>query len=302
MAHVAYNVSGLSKTFPKQRRPANDDLTFEIHEGEIFGLLGDNGAGKTTLVRQLVNLLRPDRGTIELFGRDVAKDPGFVTMTVGYMPQRGSALNRLTVAEALYLTAHLRGLSRRQAAAERDHLLELLRLTGIRNRSSDRLSGGQRRLVQLAVALAGRPPVLILDEPTNELDPANRRYVWDVLRDWNERHRTTIVLITHDAIEAERVIERVGIMREGRFVALGRPSDLKRAISPRRHVALSFLPGKEPALPDGIVPWRRTEDTWWLTVDHGRVPELLAALDFTTVTDIRLHSATLEDLYLHYVS
>jgi len=302
MARAAFQVSRLSKTYPKQSQPATDDLTFEIFEGEIFGLLGDNGAGKTTLVRQMINLVRPDRGTIELFGRDVAKDPGYVTMTVGYMPQHSSALNRLTAGEALYLTAHLRGLTRKAAAAERDHLLELLRLTTVRKRTSTQLSGGQRRLLQLGVAMAGRPPVLILDEPTNELDPVNRKYVWDVVRDLNDRQGTTVVLITHDAIEAEKVIQRVGIMREGRFVALGRPADLKKSVSLRKHVELTFEPGDPPALPAGMTPWRRTEDTWWLTVDHHEVPELLGKLDFTTVTDIRLHSATLEDLYLHYVA
>lgn len=302
MARAAFRVSHLSKTYPRQTQPATDDLSFEIREGEIFGLLGDNGAGKTTLVRQMINLVRPDRGTIELFGRDVAADPGFVNMTVGYMPQHSSALNRLTVGEALYFTAHLRGLRRRAAAAERDRLLELLRLGTVRNRTSTQLSGGQRRLLQLGVAMAGRPPVLILDEPTNELDPANKKYVWDVVRDLNGRDGTTVVLITHDAIEAEKVIERVGIMREGRFLALGRPADLKRSVSPHKHVVLSFTPGNPPTLPAGMTPWRRTEDTWWLRVDHHEVPELLAKLDFTTVTDIRLHSATLEDLYLHYVA
>ncbi|MEU4540797.1 ABC transporter ATP-binding protein [Streptosporangium sp. NPDC023825] len=150
-------------------------MTLQIFEGEIFGLLGDNGAGKITLIRQMINLLRPDSGTIELFGHDITEDPLYVSTLVGYMPQSGSALNRLTIGEAIYFAAHLRGLRRRAAARERDHLLELLCLTPIRNTSSSRLSGGRRRLLQLAVAMAGRPPVLILDEPTNDLDPVNRK-------------------------------------------------------------------------------------------------------------------------------
>ena len=100
----------------------------------------------------------------------------------------------------------------------------------MRDRYSSRLSGGQRRLLRLAVAMAGQPPILILDEPTNDLDPQRRKLVWDVLREENQQRGTTIIFITHDAIEAEKVIQRVGIMRNGKLVANGRPSELKQAV------------------------------------------------------------------------
>ncbi|GAA3126926.1 ABC transporter ATP-binding protein [Streptosporangium carneum] len=302
MSRIAYDVRNLVKTYPKQSSRATDDVTFQIAEGEIFGLLGDNGAGKTTLVRQMVNLLRPDAGRIELFGRDITEDPRHVSRLVGYMPQSGSALNRLTVGEAVYFAAHLRGLGASAAKRERDELLDLLRVTEIRNKSSSHLSGGQCRLLQLAVAMAARPPVLVLDEPTNDLDPANRKYVWEVLRHWNSEYRTTIILITHDAVEAEKVIKRVGIVQRGRFTALGTPAELKSATALKLHVELSFLPGDPPELPPGMTPWKTADDSWALTVDRGDAQELLAKLDFAKITDIRLYSATLEDLYLHYVS
>ncbi|SDH95679.1 ABC-2 type transport system ATP-binding protein/ABC-2 type transport system permease protein [Sinosporangium album] len=302
MAAVAYDVKNLVKTYPRQRAPAIDGVTFQIHEGEIFGLLGDNGAGKTTLVRQMVNLLRPDSGTVELFGRDVRDDPRHVAMLVGYMPQKSAALNRLTVGEAIYFTAHLRGLSRQAARGERDALVELWRLGDIVDKSSEQLSGGQRRLMQLAVAMAGDPPVLVLDEPTNDLDPVNRKHVWDVLRDRNTRRGTTVILITHDAVEAEKAIQRVGIVQRGRFTALGTPGELKSRVALQVHVDLSFTPGSPPRLPAGITPWKSAPDSWSLRVDPDAVPALMAALDFADITDIRLSSATLEDLYLHYVS
>ena len=148
---IVYDVQRLTKRYPGQARPANCDLSLQIAEGEILGLLGDNGAGKTTLVRQMVNLLRPTSGTITLYGRPIGADPLQVPATVGYMPQDTAALNNLTVSEALYYTAHLRGLTRADARRERDELLETWQIGPLRSSYSTRLSGGERRLLRLAV-------------------------------------------------------------------------------------------------------------------------------------------------------
>jgi ABC-type Na+ transport system ATPase subunit NatA len=174
LAVIAYDVQHVVKYYPKQKQPANKDVTLQVDKGEIFGILGDNGAGKTTLVRQMVNLLRPTSGRIALFGQDVASDPLYVSMNVGYMPQETHALNNLTVGEALYFTAHLRGLSRADARRERDGLMALWQMERLRDKYSSRLSGGERRLLRLAAAMAGAVPVLILDEPTNDLAPQRR--------------------------------------------------------------------------------------------------------------------------------
>ncbi|WP_434444258.1 ABC transporter ATP-binding protein [Lentzea sp. E54] len=299
---VAYRVENLVKRYPRQDVLAVDGMSFEIAEGEIFGLLGDNGAGKTTLVRQLVGLLRPTSGRIELFDRDVVKDASFVATVIGYMPQSTSALNRLTVGEAVYFSAHLRGMSRGDARRERDELLELWRIAEIRDKVSTNLSGGQRRLLQLAVATAGRAPVLILDEPTNDLDPVNKKHVWEVLRDFNQRRGTTIVLVTHDAVEAEKAIQRVGIVQRGRFTALGTPAQLKAEIAQKLKVHLAFPPDDPPALPFGVVPQEESDGSWLLMLDRDEAAELLGKLDLRKITDIRMTSTTLEDLYLHYAS
>ncbi len=178
---IVYDIQNLVKRYPGQERPANNDITLSIEQGEIFGILGENGAGKSTLVRQMVNLVRSTSGSIHLFGHDIARHPHSVTLNVGFMPQDGRALNQLTVGEALYFTAHLRGRSREEARKERDMLIELWQIHALRNKTSTRLSGGEKRLLQIAVAMAGLPPVLILDEPTNELDPRRRVQVWEVL-------------------------------------------------------------------------------------------------------------------------
>jgi ABC-type multidrug transport system ATPase subunit len=295
-----YDIRDLVKTYPGQTQPANRGVTLRIRQGEIFGLLGDNGAGKTTLVRQMVNLLHPTSGSISLFGKPVSGDPQHVPTQVGYMPQETHSLNTLTVGEALYFTAHLRGKSRAGARRERDRLLELWQIKDLRDKDNSRLSGGQRRLLRLAVAMAGSLPILILDEPTNDLDPLRRRLVWDVLRRVNREQGTTIVFITHDAIEAEKVIERVGIMRDGALVAVGRPSDLKRSID--RKLRLELLTDSPPELPFGLRGRSLQPGRWLVLLDWEQAAEVLDALDMGRIEDFRLYSATLEDLYVHYAS
>lgn len=316
-ALIVYDVRDLVKIYPGQTEPANKGITLQIHEGEIFGLLGDNGAGKTTLVRQMVNLLRCTSGSITLLGEPVARDPLHVPTIVGYMPQETNSLNTLTVGEALYFTAHLRGLSRAQACQERDTLLELWQIEALRDRDNSRLSGGQRRLLRLAVAMAGSLPVLILDEPTNDLDPLRRRLVWEVLRRVNHERGTTIIFITHDAIEAEKVIERVGIMRDGELVAVGRPSDLKRAIDRKLRLELFVAPDASlshsdardasssdalPSLPPELPRHQIQPGRWLVLLEWKEATAVLNALDMERVEDFRLYSATLEDLYVHYAS
>lgn len=143
---------------------------------------------------------------------------------------------------------------------------------------------------------------LILDEPTNDLDPVNRRHVWDVLRERNRSHGTTIVLVTHDAVEAEKAIQRVGILQHGRFTALGTPAQLKDGIAMKLRVELEFPPHAPPKLPQDVVPHEKAEGVWQLVLDRDEAARLLADLDLRAINDIRLTSTTLEDLYLHYVS
>lgn len=299
---IVYDIQDLTKYYPGQTRPANEAITLQIHQGEIFGLLGDNGAGKSTLIRQMVNLLGSSSGRISLYGQPVAVNPLHVPLHVGYMPQESQALNNLTVGEALFFTAHLRGLSRAEARRERDTLLAWWQLDELRDQYSPRLSGGQRRLLRLAVAAAGSPPVLIVDEPTNDLDPQRRKLVWEVLRQLNRERGTTLIFITHDALEAEKIIQRVGIMRAGRLVAVGRPAELKRAIDQKLRLELFFAPEYVPSLPAGLAYTPLEPGHWLVLVDRPDVPALLERLRLDQLDDFRLYSATLEDLYLHYAT
>ncbi|MCX5387339.1 ABC transporter ATP-binding protein [Streptomyces sp. NBC_00083] len=297
----AYEVEGLCKRFGGTAGPANADISFRIRQGEFFGLLGSNGAGKTTLVKQMTGLVRPDRGTVRLLGRDVFTHPRFTASTVGYMPQSAFALNSLTVKEALYFSAHLRGVSAKAARRERDTMLELLDLTHLAGKVARQLSGGERRLLQIAVTLVGAPPVLILDEPTNELDPSRRRQMWQLFRELNQRDGRTIILITHNAVEAEQVIERVGILKEGRLVALGAPAELKSSLL-RSQIRLSITLGdtQRHGLPDYVRVQSEHRGKVVALVDSADLPSLTKDVDLTVFPAFTLHTATLEDVYVSY--
>ncbi|MFB2891700.1 ABC transporter ATP-binding protein [Aerosakkonemataceae cyanobacterium BLCC-F50] len=299
---VIYDIQNLVKTYPGQSKPVNDRITLQIHQSEIFGILGDNGAGKSTLVRQMVNLLPSDAGTITFLGKNITTIPHIVQMNVGYMPQESGAVNSLTIAEALYFTAHLRGMNRRDARQECDRLLHQWQMVQWRNQPVSRLSGGQKRLLRLAVAMAGSPTVLILDEPTNDLDPQRRKLVWDNLREINQKQETTIILITHDAIEAEKAIQRVGILHDGKLVAIGRPSELKRQVDRMLRLELFFEPDNPPILPTQLTYNQSSPGHWRIFLEWHQVDQILNTLDLTKIDDFRLYSATLEDLYLHYAT
>ncbi len=298
---IVYDVGSLGKSYPGQAVPANNNISFQVREGEIFGILGENGAGKTTLVKQMVNLLAPSSGSIQLYGKSIKHDSLHVPFIVGYMPQESLALNNLTAGEALYFSAHLRGHSRREALDERDRLLDRWQLYDLRDRHSSQMSGGQRRLLRLAVAVAGASKVLVLDEPTNNLDPQKRRMVWDNLRQLNQEHGTTILFITHDAIEAEKIIERVGILHRGELVVAGAPHALKQNLKNKLRLEIAFEPGQAPLLRADLTLRRLTRTRWQIYLEQHQLGDVMAALDIDRLTDIKLNSATLEDLYFHYV-
>lgn len=305
---LVYDIRDLVKRYPAASRradsqavrPANDHITLQIYPGEIFGLLGDNGAGKSTLVRQMANLLRSTSGSISFLGRPLGQDPLQAPLNIGYMPQETAAINNLTVGEALLFTAHLRGLSLPAARQERERLLDQWQIRPLQSKPGPQLSGGERRLTYLAVSMAASPPVLILDEPTNDLAPQRRKQVWDILRGLNRSQGVTVIFITHDAIEAEKIIQRVGIMSAGRLVAIGRPSQLKAQVDQKLRLEIFTSADGPPALPDGLQPLAVDAGRWVAYLERSQAAQVIASLAEARVDDFRLYSATLEDLYLYY--
>lgn len=306
-----YRIEGLTKRYGKGRalqtaKPANLDINLDILPGEVFGLLGSNGAGKSTLIRQMVNLTAPTAGRILLMGQDIARHPAAVTRYVAYMPQKPHALLDLNAEEAIYFTGHLRGMAGPVARREAARLVEEWGLGEVRRKPVRHLSGGQHRLVNLAITLVGQLPVLILDEPTNELDPAFRRQVWDKLVEINRREGSTIILVTHNVQEAERVIQRVAVMSEGQVVGLGRVSELKARLEQNVTLELFLHPAtavEAEAILENIPQAHRLRPHEWSVLvprqgGEEAIHHILSRVQLERLEDFRVHTATLEDVYM----
>lgn len=199
---------------------AVQDLNLKVEQGELFGFLGPNGAGKTTTIRMIIGLLRPTAGTVSVSGHDVKREPLAVKRAVGYLAQTPLLYERLTGREFLRFIGGLYGLSDREIEARTQYLMALMELVDKADHLIESYSGGMRHKIGLCGALLHEPPVLVLDEPLAGLDPHSARRIKDLLRDLC-RGGSTVFLSTHVLEIAERVCDRVGILDQGRLVAVG---------------------------------------------------------------------------------
>ena len=210
-------------------RAALKGVSFDVHAGEIFGLLGPNGSGKTTLFRILSTLMLPTGGRALIDGFDAASQSDEVRRRIGVVFQAQSTDIKLTAAENLWHQGHLYGL---RGAALKLRIQEMLERVGLSDRAKDRVetfSGGMQRRVELAKGLMHRPSVLLLDEPTTGLDPGARLDLWAYLNDLRQRERVSIIVTTHLMEEAERC-DRLAILNLGEVVGLGTPAELRSEI------------------------------------------------------------------------
>ena len=226
---AAIEVEHLVKRYPRGRANAVDDMSFAVRRGETFGLLGPNGAGKTTAIGILTTRVLPTSGRAAVAGIDVVADPIAAKQRIGVVPQTSNLDRSLRVREILTFHAAYHGVSRRERQARADALLEELGLAARGKDKLDWFSGGLQQRVMLGRALMHEPDVLFLDEPTNNLDPQSRLFLWDRIRALHERG-VTVVLTTHDMEEADRLCDRIAIMDHGRILALDTPEGLRRLI------------------------------------------------------------------------
>jgi len=205
---------------------ANDRLTFHVERGEIFGFLGANGAGKTTAMRILCGLSYPTSGEIRVAGHDVYRERERIKRKIGYMSQKFSLYEDLTVSENIHLYAGIYGLGRKKIAAREEQLLERLELTHVRNRLIREIPLGWKQKLAFSVAIFHQPAIVFLDEPTGGVDPVTRRQFWEMIHDATEEG-ITVFVTTHYMDEAE-YCDRVSIMVDGRIDALDTPVALKQ--------------------------------------------------------------------------
>ena len=221
----AIEAENLVKTF-KGGVLALDGVSFRAEQGSVFGLLGPNGAGKTTAVRILTTILTPDRGTAQVLGHDVARDPAGVRGLIGLAGQFAAVDENLTGRENLRMVGQLNHLPRARSTVRAGELLEQFDLADAANRTVKTYSGGMRRRLDLAAALVDRPPVLFLDEPTTGLDPFSRISLWAVIEGLVD-DGTTVLLTTQYLEEADRLADRLVVVDRGQVIAEGTAAQLK---------------------------------------------------------------------------
>jgi len=230
-SHPVIQVSGIRKTYGAT--VAVSEVSFEVSEGEIFGLIGPNGAGKTTTMECVEGVRRPDRGAISILGLDPFRDVVQVQNRIGVQLQQAQLQKRIKVWEAVDLWAALY-----PKAVDGGRLLEQLGLANKRNAWFMTLSGGQKQRLFIALALINDPEVVFLDELTTGLDPQSRRAIWELVRGIRDRGKT-VFMTTHLMEEAERLCDRVAIIEHGKIIDLGSPEQLVRRHCPARTVILA---------------------------------------------------------------
>ncbi len=290
-------VAGCRKTYGST--VAVDEVSFDVRDGEIFGLIGPNGAGKTTTMECVEGLRTPDRGTISVLGMDPVRDVYQLQERIGVQLQQAQLQKRIKVWEAVDLWASLY----RRKTIDGDRLLDQLGLADKRNAWFMTLSGGQKQRLFIALALINDPDVVFLDELTTGLDPQSRRTIWDLVRGIRDRGKT-VFLTTHLMEEAERLCDRVAIIDHGRIVDIDSPAHLVARHCPERTVELATadtgaaarveqLPCVDGvAMQDGRMTIRGRGDDF--------VSEVIQCLSEhrIRVTDFRTLLPTLEDVFL----
>lgn len=277
------------------RFTAVDRVSFRIPEGSVFGFLGPNGSGKTTTIRMLTGILEPSEGSARVLGMDLVSEREKVRESLGYMSQKFSLYDDLTVQENLDFYA---GLFSLPPARSRERIAEIVEMAGLLGRTNDlagNLSGGLRQRLALGCAILHRPRLLFLDEPTSGVDPRSRRRFWDIIYGL-AAEGTTVMVTTHFMDEAEHC-DTIGFMFESRLIACGTPEELK-----------ALLPGTAWEIPseDPIGLLERLKGTKGVMESsvHGRSVHLLAETENAVVFESlggRRIVPTLEDVFVHLV-
>ncbi len=286
---------------------AVDHISFDVAEGEIFGFLGSNGAGKSTTIRMLCGLLHPSSGSARVGGLDIARDPEGVKRRIGYMSQKFSLYELLTVDQNIRFFAGLYGLSGERLKERRQFVLDMAGLKGREHMLTRDLSGGWRQRLALGCAILHEPPILFLDEPTGGVDPISRRQFWQLI-DMLASRGVTVLVTTHYLDEAERC-ERVALMHRGRIAAIGTIAEVKGIFQDRAIVEIRASdPVGAMRVLDGMPEVEKT--SLFGTAVHAMLPK--AAAEQVPIAD-RLREAgitvtsqgrvepSLEDVFLEVV-
>jgi ABC-2 type transport system ATP-binding protein len=281
------------------RLTAVDDLTLDINDNEVFGLLGSNGAGKTTTIHMLATLLKPTSGTATVNGFDIVTQSSKVRSSIGIVFQAPSSDDMLTGFENLHLHAMLYSVPRHTRSRRIDEVLELVGLLDRKNDQVKTYSGGMRRRLEIARGLLHKPKVMFLDEPTLGLDPASRESMWKYVKRLVEEEKVTIILTTHYMEEADMLCNRIGIIDKGKIVALDTPTGLKAGLGGDIIRIKTKTPDADKMISkfDFVQKIERADGFLVLSVNNAKraLPVLLQAIEAESA---EFSSPTLNDVFI----
>jgi len=297
-------IADLTKVYRRGKR-ANDAISVSVPAGTVYGLLGHNGAGKTTLVNQVIGLLKPTAGSISIDGHDVVADPAFARRACSFQAQAQVPINGLTPRQAIEMVGRLRGGSTSAVRARASHLIEALDIGEWQKTDGARLSGGVKRLTSFAMAAVVPGSVVMLDEPTNDVDPVRRRLLWEQVRALGAGG-AAVLLVTHNVVEAERSVERLVILDEGKVVVEGTPAELKDRFANDLRLEIVLEPGVEaPAMPDFVTSCTVVGSRVMAHLPSNRADAALRWMEELQeqgcVDEFGITPASLEDVYVELV-
>lgn len=302
--NAALRIEHLEKVYSGGTR-ANDDISITVEPGEVFGLLGPNGAGKTTLVSQVMGLLLPTGGAIHLGDVDLIARPEAARQLTAYLPQGELPIESLRAREAVELVARIHGGSAVDVRRRTDELFALLELQRWEREMGARLSGGVKRLVGFMMAAVTPSPLVILDEPTNDVDPLRRRLLWQEIRELADRG-SAVLLVTHNVLEAERAVDRLAVINDGRVVAQGSPASLKAGERDRLRLEVTVEPRADlPPFPSYLADPVRVGRRAFTTLAEADAPRALewvrGLASNGAVQEFEIGATSLEDTYVRLV-
>lgn len=289
----AIRVKNLTKKYDSFT--AVDNISFDVNEGELFAFLGENGAGKSTTINILCTILDKTAGDIEMFGHRLSKEDDEIRKLIGIVFQNSVLDKKLTVGENLMTRGAYYGLNRMQIRKRLEPYMEDFEIGEIWNRKYEKLSGGQRRRVDIVRALINEPKILFLDEPTTGLDPKSRRIVWDYIRRLKNEKQLTIFLTTH-YMEETADADEVKILEHGKIIASGTPAELKNRYAASK---LIWYTDKTDCSEDIIKGYDHSYDA-----DHYNIRFTGSITDFLyrnsrIITDYEVIKGTMDDVFLN---
>ncbi len=298
----------ITKTYKSRNHKtlANDNISLRVGEGEVYGLFGHNGAGKTTIVNQMLGLLNPDKGSIVIAGEDIVKKPERGRYLCSVQPQAKTPLGELTPRSVVRIMAELRGASPTEADRSMDQLFDKLDIGRWADVQGNKLSGGILRLTSFCMAAVMPGQAMVLDEPTNDVDPVRRRYLWGAIRDIAQTG-VAVVLVTHNVREAENIVDEMAILDSGRVLLQGNRRELKDDFAGNGiKLEITLLPGVDtPSTPSWATSSTVKDGQLIVTLDRSHAPEALqwaaAVKRDGRSGEYALTEISLEDLYINLV-